>query len=178
VPNLGDTYAMHPLVRWVRSLPEDYFLPMEVAEQLDIAPSMLHYWATAHPGLSLGPSHHARYQDITISLYTTERVEHIRAFLDSHHAIHPTRGAARLFSAAESQRRRRVRNRIKDLHKRAPGFAARGMEEKAAQMLHDAGAMRVMLDQEKAQRIKELKQAGGGNSANAPIADSLTSDEA
>ena len=159
MPELAARYADHPMIRWVRSYPDDYYTRMEAAESLDVTLSMLTWFAQRFPEAHLGPSHKARYQGIEIMLYSPERMEEIRAWVENYKATRVRRrGRQRMFTAAELQYRRRMGGRARDYRRRAKAYETDGRMDDAAALREAAVALEAELAKDRATREEELRK--------------------
>ena len=143
-------------MKYVRSLPGTYYLRTEAAEAIGCAQSLLPYLSTQHPDADLGPTHRASYGNVEILLYTPERVEHIRAFLEENNQGKKPTGQKRVFSPAELQERRRMGGRMREYRKRAITYEADGRIEDAEDLRAAADDLAAELVRTKAVRVKEL----------------------
>ena len=155
MPQLAKGYATHPLVQYVRSLDGDFLLRTEAAEVIGCAQSLLPYLATQHPGEQLGPTHKAAYGQVEILLYTQERVEQIRQFVERNN-LGLKAGKRKMFSAAELQERRRIGGRMRDYRRRAPDYEAAGRPEDAQALREAADELEAELKRTHAERVAEL----------------------
>lgn len=161
MPRVADGYAKHPVVRYVRSLPGNYYLRTEAAEALGCAPSVLSYLAVKHPDLPLGPTHRANYGNVELLLYTPERVEEIRVFMKKNKVGPRNRHNVRMFTPAELQQRRRTRGRAYSYRSRAKDYDVEGRTEDAALLRKAADDVDVELAKEKAKRVTEMARKSG-----------------
>jgi len=161
-------YADHAIVRFVRSLPDEYYLPREVADLLDVSPTMLSWLPAKYPEDELGPTHQAAYGKIKLRLYTPERVRNIRRHLDEHGT---GCGRPRLFSQAEELTRRRQIYAERSYRKTVAKAEAAGETEKAAVALAKADAIREKLESSRVKRCQELNVSHSYRAVNAAYID-------
>ena len=131
-------YARHPLVQYVRPLDGDFFLAKEAAEELGCSPSVLYNLAQREGAAGYGPSHRASYGDVSLGLYSADRVEKIRTRL-AEMGNHSRSGAPLLWSPAERRERRLALERCRADRRRIGEYRARGDDANAdrLQALHD-----------------------------------------
>lgn len=91
-------YDLHPVVKFVRSLTDEFYLRQEAARQLGYRSATLRAVARVHPELGLGPSHSVDYGKVALDLYTPGRIEELRQhFLQAH----PHGGRPKMWNPAE-----------------------------------------------------------------------------
>lgn len=149
----GSKYANHPLVRFVRSLPGEYYLTKEAAELLGVDGSQLTYIAK-HSPTPLGPTHQFSYGAIPVRLYTRERIDEIEAYLAKRTGAQS--GTPAIWSRTESRDRKHKLVQVRDNHDRAAAATAAGDLEKAAEFERRAAATHTALKKQRAKRLKEL----------------------
>lgn len=150
-PALGSRYGDHPMVKYVRSLPGEFYLTREVADMLDVSEDQLvHLRRHAHP--PLGPTHRAQYGGVTLYLYSAQRAAEIAE------RVKTTRGAGRpsLWTKTESTRRRRDRIRARNYRVRAAKYTEQGQLEQAARMQQMNDDLLAELDKAKRRRWKQV----------------------
>lgn len=139
--NAKASYANHPMIRYVRSLPGNYLLRREVADQLGCAHTTLSYLGRPGAPKGLGPTHTAKYGGITLNLYTPERVEQIRRYLSRTARNVPRRGRPKMWNSAENLARRRERARMYAYRARARKYSQAGDEGTASVLMRRADAV-------------------------------------
>lgn len=169
----SQTYASHPMIRYVRSLPGDFLLRREVAETLGCSHAEISYLGRAGGPEGLGPTHTAKYGAVTLNLYTPERVERIREHLRRESPGAPRRGRPRMWSADEVDRRRKERARMYAYRYRARKYREAGDDDYADVLdkRADAISRRLGRGSERRRKSKRRKAAHGlATSANGAAA--------
>lgn len=157
-------YANHPMVRYVRSLPGEYYLAREAAQRLGCSQSTIAYLGSQHPELQLGPTHKAQYGSVVLHLYTPERIEQIRAYLqrtrsDGNRRIRS--GRPRVWTASEVNARRRAFHRVRKYRRRAALAREQGQDDRAAGLQRQAEALQAQLDAQLARRMNSSRRRNG-----------------
>lgn len=139
-------YADHPIVRYVRSLDGEYFLPREVAEALGCSTTTLVNLPKQYPDERLGPTHRAHYGEVLLTLYTPARMERIRRFLARQRGeeLPYQLASGKLFTVDEYHERHAEHMRMKDYRARAAEYRARG--EKALALAAERSAKQIERD--------------------------------
>jgi hypothetical protein len=145
-------YADAAIVKYVRSLPQEFYLMREVSFQLGCAASMLGYLRRHYP--ELGPTHEASYGSTVLRLYTPQRIEEIRKHLEQTAARR--RGQNRIFTPAEQIERRRDAQRIRNWTQQAEDLDAKGRNAQADEARAKATALRTEFNATRAARCEEL----------------------
>jgi hypothetical protein len=146
------------MVRYVRSLPETYYLAREVAEMVGCTVGMLTY-LRRHTDPPLGATHQASYGGLTMHLYTPERVDEIAVYLHDHRGgdgEHRRRGPVRLWTKTEARRRARNFDRARAYRRRAEEYRAAGKEWEAARMSQFQQDMLDRLEKSRLQRWRKV----------------------
>lgn len=129
------------MIRYVRSLPGNYLLRREVADQLGCAHTTISYLGRPAGPKGLGPTHTAKYGAVTLNLYTPERVEAIRLYLSRVARHSPRRGRPRIWSSEENIARRRQHARMYAYRSRARKYSADGDADTASVLTRRADAI-------------------------------------
>jgi hypothetical protein len=145
-------YADSPIVKYVRTLPQEFYLLREVSFQLGCAPSLLGYLSAHYP--ELGPTHQASYGSTVLRLYTPERIEDIRRHLES--STDRRHGKKRIFTPAEQIQRRRDAQQIRNWRAQADLLEAKGRNAQAEQARAKVEMLRAAFDAFREDRCKEL----------------------
>src|SRR3954462_11006517 len=150
-------YANHPMVKYVRSVPDDYYLAREVCELLDCSAATLIY-LPKRSGLPLGPSHQAKYGSVILHLYTQQRIDAIAEYLTTYRQPRggPRHGPETMWTRTEQTHRWRERNRMRNYHKRAVIHTAAGETEKAARLLTMEAALMAELEAARLERWEQV----------------------
>lgn len=155
----GQPYADHPIVQYVRSLPEEYYLTREVCEQVGCSHSMLLYLQRRSP-TPLGATHRVRYGAVSVHLYTAARVAAIKHYLD--HEVtrvdqgNRRRGQTVIWTKTELIKRRRAKDRARQYHQRAIRYRAEGREADAARLERMEAATMSKLDRARVKRREKV----------------------
>lgn len=150
------------MIRFVRSLPGDFRLRREAAEELGKSVGTLHALTRRFPGAGLGPSHTVPYGSMTLRLYSAERIEHIRAFLSARAKFHEDgrekrRGRRQLWTSAEARSRRQRTDQARYHRRHAQALRERGEEAQADAAAAKADAIVRELRQQECARRGELQ---------------------
>jgi hypothetical protein len=157
----AERYHVHPIVRFVRSLPGEYYLRREVAVSLQCSTTALQVLAKK-PELMLGPSAHVQYGELDLLLYTPDDIERIRRFREELHAQSPhrVRGRPRMWTPEEAGERTRKQDRARYRLRQARAYREVGSPELEAAALAKAEALMAELATEYEQRRRELIRSG------------------
>ena len=150
------------MIRFVRSLPGDFRLRREAADELGKSVGTLHALTRRFPGEGLGPSHTVPYGSMTLRLYSAERIEHIRAFLAARTTFHEDgrerrRGRRQVWTSAEARSRRQRTDQARYHRRHAQALRERGEDEKAAEAEAKAAVIMRELRAQECERRGELK---------------------
>jgi hypothetical protein len=148
------------MVKYVRSLPDTYYLIREVADMVGCTVAMV-VWVQRHTDPPLGPTHKAQYGSVTLRLYTQERADAINEWLRTHQGgdgMHDRRGPTRLWTKTETRKRARAFSRARELRRQAVRHRERGKEDQAKQL--DEQEKRLLAQLEKA-RLTRRRQVIG-----------------
>lgn len=151
-------YANHPIVKYVRSMPEELYLTREAADQLNCSKGylkMLPKTTTVH----VGPTHQAQYGAKILHLYTPTRIEAIRVYMKELSGIDKglgRRGPTRLWTKSETISRQRAFARMRTYTLRAVEYRNAGRTDRALDMETRAAALRDSLETARAARYKKV----------------------
>lgn len=162
-------YANHPIIKYVRSMPEPLYLPREVAQQLNVAARSLRY-AQQHSEAALGPTHKAQYGATVLHLYTPQRIEQLRAYFDRNDTPGQKavrRGPPKLWTQTETASRRRRFDQARKYSFRAVDYDSAGNTAMAEKMRGKAAATLAQLEK---QRLERRDYAYGKRAKNSPLA--------
>jgi hypothetical protein len=152
-------YARHPIVQYVRSLPEELYLAREVAEQVGCTKAMLLY-ISRHSDAPMGPTHQARYGATVLHLYTPERIDQIREYfrreVTKADKGYRQKGPVQMWTHTERVERRRQLDRARAYRRRAVRYREQGDEEKAARMDRESAAVTAQMEAAKAKRWRKV----------------------
>jgi hypothetical protein len=152
-------YAMHPMVQYVRSLPEDLYLAREVAEMIGCSKAMLLY-ISRHSDTPMGPTHQARYGATVLHLYTPQRIEQISEYLKREVTKadkgYRQKGPLQMWTHTERVQRRRDQDRVRSYRKRAARYREEGDEKRAARMDRMDAALTARLEAAKEKRWRKV----------------------
>jgi hypothetical protein len=152
-------YANHPMIKYVRSLPGEFYLAREVAQMVGCSPRMLAY-INKHSPTPMGATHQAQYGGTALHLYTPERVEEIREYLRARVTKadqgYRQKGPAVMWTHTEAAQRRRERDRARHYRRKAAQYRATDREKDALRMDRTADAITARLDKEKLARWQKV----------------------
>lgn len=134
---MGNYTGISPTIRFVRSLPGEYYMVSEAAKMLGLSPHTLRQYVS-DPALS--PTKCANFGKIRIYLYTMEDIDRIKAELDERRKVvdyngerhgRPS-GRPRQFTEYEAAQRKKMYAKRYYYQKRAEQLIAQGREEDAS----------------------------------------------
>jgi len=156
---------LSPVIAYVRSLSQEFYVFSEVAEQLGISVNALRALARRYPD-SLGPYGFTYLGDVKVYLFRPEDVDTLRKYLDRRAELRPElddlaggRGRPPLWTHAEQRDRHARHASAYYWRKRADQLAASGDQVGARSAQRRSERLSAGLKREYERRVQAIKTA-------------------